>query len=84
MKHGSPTYKAMFKKTIQTQMVNVINNTPKTDISINIEFKTNADAFEAAMKQTFGWFVKEEPKVCGERLAVRMWKWLLVQKRGAS
>ena len=74
----------MFKKTIQTQIVNVINNTPKTDISINIEFKTNADAFEAAMKQTFGWFVKEEPKVCGERLAVRMWKWLFVQKRGAS
>ena len=63
LKHGSPTYVAMFKKMVHSQLLNLISSTPKMDLSSNIEFKTDASAFEAAVKQTFGWFVKEEQKV---------------------
>ncbi|KAK7097268.1 hypothetical protein V1264_004274 [Littorina saxatilis] len=66
VKHDSPTYATMFKKMVQGQMLGLINSSPKTDISVNIEFKTDPESFKAAMKQSFGWFVKDQAKAPSE------------------
>nr|KAG5693723.1 hypothetical protein BaRGS_002106 [Batillaria attramentaria] len=61
LKHGSATHIALMKKSICSQLLSLINNAPKPDISVSIEFKTSLETFENALNQTFGWFVKEEP-----------------------
>lgn len=61
LKHGNSTHIALMKKLICSQLLSLINNSPKADMSVKIEFKTSLETFENALSQTFGWFIKEEP-----------------------
>lgn len=63
LKHGSPNHVALLKKGIVSQLLTLIRSNPKISFDINIEFKTDLETYEAALKQTFGWFTKEAPKV---------------------
>lgn len=62
LKHGSPNHVALLKKGIVSQLLTLIRSNPKISFDINIEFKTDLETYEAALKQTFGWFTKEAPK----------------------
>ena len=48
----------MLKKAMCTQLLSLINNTPKPEVNVKIEFTTDADRFEAALKENFGAFKK--------------------------
>ncbi|XP_062577150.1 formin-J-like isoform X1 [Saccostrea cucullata] len=67
LQHGTGLHFALMKKMISKQLMFLINNTPKPDIHINLDFHSDADAFEKAVDKTFGSFVKEEPKPQLER-----------------
>ncbi|KAL3880412.1 hypothetical protein ACJMK2_032652 [Sinanodonta woodiana] len=62
LKNGSGLQILLLKKLVATQLMSLINNTPKPDISVNIEFHTDAEMFEAAIETCFGNISKEEPK----------------------
>ena len=38
------------KKVVGTQLMNLINNTPKPDVNVTLEFSTNLDNFSDAVK----------------------------------
>ncbi len=47
------------KKTIARQLLSLINNSPKPDVDVRIEFLTDSQKFEDAMTDTFGSFAKK-------------------------
>lgn len=63
LKHGNSNQILALKKVISSQLLTLINNTPKPDINFNIEFHTDSSSFENAVKATFGSFAKEDMKV---------------------
>ena len=63
LENGNSLQVVLLKKLISTQLLSLINNTPKPDVTINIEFKTDSNTFTEAMNKTFGSLVKEDPKV---------------------
>lgn len=63
LNNGSALQLLLMKKTISSQLLSLINNTPNPEVNVNIEFKTDAADFETAVKKTFGSFKKEENKV---------------------
>ncbi|KAJ8297904.1 hypothetical protein KUTeg_024435 [Tegillarca granosa] len=63
LKHGSSLQMLLMKKLITTQLLSLINNTPKPEINIDIEFHTDNAQFEESVNRSFGSFSKEEPKV---------------------
>ncbi|XP_056010419.1 brain tumor protein-like isoform X3 [Ostrea edulis] len=67
IQHGTGLHCALMKKMISSQLMFLINNTPKPDIHINLDFHSDSGVFEEAVKKTFGTFVKEEPKPQVER-----------------
>lgn len=45
------------KKVVGTQLLNLINNTPKPDVNVSLEFDTNFDKFAEVVKVSFITFV---------------------------
>lgn len=70
IQHGTGLHYALMRKMISTQLLFLINNTPKPDIHINLDFHSDADAFQEAINKTFGSFVREEPKVWNKELDI--------------
>ncbi|KAK2170524.1 hypothetical protein LSH36_2g03012 [Paralvinella palmiformis] len=62
LEHGNCSEILSMKKLIASQLLSLINNTPKPDVNINIEFLTDSEKFEHAVKEWFGTFKKEEVK----------------------
>ncbi|XP_060598394.1 B-box type zinc finger protein ncl-1-like isoform X2 [Ruditapes philippinarum] len=60
LNNGSALQLLLMKKTISSQLLSLINNTPNPDVNVHIDFKTNSSEFEEAVKKTFGSFKKEE------------------------
>lgn len=67
LQHGTGLHYALMRKMISAQLMFLINNTPKPDININLDFHSETEAFQEAINKTFGSFVKEEPKPQLER-----------------
>lgn len=63
LEHGNCAEILSMKKLIASQLLSLINNTPKPDVNINIEFVTDNEKFETAVREWFGTFKKEEVKV---------------------
>lgn len=61
--HGNTLEILSLKKFVGTQLLSLINNTPKPDISITMAFETDEKKFEEAVKETFGKIKKPEPPV---------------------
>ena len=56
----------MMKKRISMQLLLLINNTPKPDLNIRLEFQSDQDKFEEAVRMHFGTLKtgkEEEPEV---------------------
>ncbi|KAL0273388.1 UNVERIFIED_CONTAM: hypothetical protein PYX00_006065 [Menopon gallinae] len=51
------------KNVVGTQLLNLINNTPKPDVNVALEFETNLDAFAEAVKVHFGKFKPLNPPI---------------------
>lgn len=49
------------RRFVSTQLLNLINNTHKPDINVNIEFKSDMKKFSEAIESTFGSFRRESP-----------------------
>lgn len=64
LKHGDGIQIIMMKKIISSQLLSLINNTPIPDVDITIEFHTDTEVFQQAVKKTFGSFSKADMKVC--------------------
>ncbi|XP_071124967.1 B-box type zinc finger protein ncl-1-like isoform X2 [Mytilus edulis] len=62
LKHGNGLQLLMMKKMIMSQLLKLINNTPKADVNVNIEFHTDGKVFQDAVVNSFGSFTKETPK----------------------
>lgn len=50
------------RKTVGTQLMNLISNTPKTEGSYSVEFQTDFSEFEKVVKEAFGRFKTESSK----------------------
>ena len=48
----------LLKKTISTQLVSLVSNTPKPDVNVKIEFDTDTEKFQQALNENFGRFKK--------------------------
>ena len=67
LKHGSAVEVALMKKAVSSRLLSLINNTPSVEPNTKILFETNAQKFEAAIKESFGNFKRdEEVKVSGD------------------
>ena len=62
LKNGNAVEILLLKRQITDQMLSLINNTPKPDLNVKIEFETDAEKFEEAVKSTFGSFKKQEAR----------------------
>ncbi len=60
LEHASGAELLSIKKLITMQLMSLINNTPKPDVNVKIEFTTDAAKFEEAINTTFGSFVKQD------------------------
>ena len=60
IEHGSGAEILSMKKMIKLQLMSLINNTPKPDVNVRINFHTDQEKFEEAITKTFGTFVKLE------------------------
>ncbi|XP_064608306.1 brain tumor protein-like isoform X2 [Liolophura sinensis] len=60
LKHGSGLQILLLKGLISTQLLSLINNTPRPDVNTTIEFYTDTARFEEAVKKNFGSFTKED------------------------
>ena len=63
LKNGNGLQLMLLKKMIKSQLLYLINNTPKPDVNINIEFYTDTNVFQNAVEKSFGSFHKETIKV---------------------
>ncbi|XP_046377272.1 B-box type zinc finger protein ncl-1-like [Haliotis cracherodii] len=63
LEHGNSVQMLLVKQLITSQLMSLINNTPKLDVSVDIKFNANTDVFKEAAKKTFGSFAKEEMKI---------------------
>lgn len=59
LEHGNTVEVLSLKQVAGAQLLYLINNTPKPDVSTAIEFDTDIKKFEAAVKATFGSFRAE-------------------------
>ncbi|XP_066998837.2 B-box type zinc finger protein ncl-1 [Anabrus simplex] len=59
LEHGNTAEILSLKRVVGAQLLYLINNTPKPEVNTNIEFMTDIDKFEAAVKATFGSFQTE-------------------------
>lgn len=61
--NGSGLQLLLMKKQVSSYLIKQINNAPNPEVNINVEFKTDAAAFEVACKKHFGSFKKEENRL---------------------
>ncbi|XP_054721914.1 LOW QUALITY PROTEIN: brain tumor protein-like [Uloborus diversus] len=54
LNHGNTLEILSLIHVVGTQLLSLINNTPKLDISVGITFETDEKKFEAGVKETFG------------------------------
>ena len=54
LEHGNPVQVLMMKKLITSQLLMLINNTPKPELNIKVEFVSNESSFEEAVRKHFG------------------------------
>ncbi|XP_047121481.1 LOW QUALITY PROTEIN: B-box type zinc finger protein ncl-1-like [Schistocerca piceifrons] len=59
LEHGNIVEILSLKKLVGAQLLYLINNTPKPDVTTTIEFNTDINKFEDAIKATFGTFTTE-------------------------
>ena len=50
LEHGDATEILALRRIVGTQLLNLINNTPKPHVKYSIEFETNYDYFERTAK----------------------------------
>jgi tripartite motif-containing protein 2/3 len=62
LEHGNGVEVLSLKKLITHQLLTLLNNVPRLEPTVKIEFETDFDAFSTAVKSTFGHFKKPEPK----------------------
>ena len=60
LEHGSGAELLSMKKMIKLQLMSLINNTPKPDVNVRINFHTDQEKFEESITKTFGTFLKVE------------------------
>ena len=58
--HGNCAELMSMKKLMASQLLSLINNTPKPEVNINIDFVTDNDRFDEAIKEHFGNFKKKQ------------------------
>ena len=66
LQHGSSVEMLAMKRLIANQLLTLINNTPKLDMTVKLQFRSDAEKFEQAIKDTFGQLngeKKAEPEV---------------------
>ncbi|XP_046395805.1 B-box type zinc finger protein ncl-1-like [Ischnura elegans] len=61
LEHGNSVEILSLKGVVGAQLKNLINNTPKPDVNVSLEFETDMKKFEAAAKATFGNLKREVP-----------------------
>lgn len=52
LEHGSAAEVLSLRQLVSTQLMNLINNTPKPDVNTTLEFVTDMDKFTAAIQVT--------------------------------
>lgn len=60
LNNGSGLQLLLMKKVIISQLMSLLSTIPKSEVDVHIEFNTNAEEFEKAIKKNFGSFKKEE------------------------
>lgn len=58
LEHGSAAEVLSLRQLVSTQLMNLINNTPKPDVNTTLEFVTDMDKFTAAIQVSFS-FISE-------------------------
>lgn len=59
LEHGSAAEVLSLRQLVSTQLMNLINNTPKPDVNTTLEFVTDMDKFTAAIQVTSFSFISE-------------------------
>ena len=65
MGFSPPFQQLLLKKCITTQLLSLINNVPKPEVNVKIEFVTDPDKFKQAVKSNFGTFKRTEDREAG-------------------
>ena len=60
LNNGSALQLMLMKKVVSQRMFGLISNNQSPDFSVNIQFETDRQAFEDALKKTFGHLKKDE------------------------
>ncbi|XP_076237338.1 protein meiotic P26 isoform X2 [Calliopsis andreniformis] len=63
LEHGDAVEILALRRIVGMQLMNLIKNTPKPNVSFSIEFQTDYDQFEKALKEVFGKFHTESTPV---------------------
>lgn len=60
LKNGNMVEVLLMKKNIRQQLLMLLNNIPRPDVNVKIEFVTDSDRFRRSIKEVFGHFKKSE------------------------
>uniref|UniRef100_T1JAV6 Uncharacterized protein n=1 Tax=Strigamia maritima TaxID=126957 RepID=T1JAV6_STRMM len=60
LKHGDIIEVLSLKRIVGSQLLYLINNTPKPEVNICLEFMSDPEKFEDSVKMTFGYFKKDQ------------------------
>ena len=63
LEHGNILEVLLMKKLVSSQLLSLINNCPKPEVSYTLDFITDTDKFSEAIKLNFGTIDKGETKV---------------------
>lgn len=61
LKNGNMVEVLLMKKNIRQQLLTLLNNIPRPEVNVKIEFVTDSDHFRRSVKEAFGHFKKSEP-----------------------
>lgn len=61
LEKGSITEILLLKSIVGSQLLYLINNTPKPEVTVCLEFQSNEEKFQKAAQELFGSFKKSEP-----------------------
>ncbi|XP_060830287.1 B-box type zinc finger protein ncl-1 [Bombus pascuorum] len=63
LEHGDAVEILALRRIVGTQLMNLIKNTPKPNVTFSIQFQTDYNQFEKALKEVFGKFHTESTPV---------------------
>ncbi|XP_076683691.1 protein meiotic P26 isoform X3 [Andrena cerasifolii] len=63
LEHGDAVEILALRRIVGTQLMNLIKNTPKPNVTFSIEFQTDYDQFEKTVKEVFGKFHTESTPI---------------------